>query len=137
MGKTGKRAPRALCIFSRQNGCIFSSPSTTRLIPSKRTPTWIPIPIHWLIRGGLPNQHRLLANIYSTLPNPITKQHQTTNWHPEDPPYLTSTTSSPFLCTLSAHRHHLLPSLSPFRYQRHLIQTSAISQPHPHLIYHL
>jgi hypothetical protein len=35
------------------------------------------------------------------------------------------------------HRHHLLPSMSPFRYQHHLSQSSAISQPHPHLTYHL
>jgi hypothetical protein len=57
---------------SRGNGCISSSPLTTCLITSKRIPTWISIRKCWLIRGGslpLQNQHRLLTNICSSLPN--------------------------------------------------------------------
>jgi hypothetical protein len=81
----------ALWILSRGNGCMSSSPLTTCLIPSKRTPTRIPIPISWLIRGGsllLQNQHRLLANICPTLPDPTTKQHQMPCWRLEDLRYL-------------------------------------------------
>jgi hypothetical protein len=64
----------ALDILERKRLHI-NSPSTTRLILSKRTPTRIPNTLAASRRQPSPPEYRLLANIRSTLPNPTMKQH--------------------------------------------------------------